>query len=1425
MEKEEREKEKKEEKMKEKEKKQKEKEQKEKEKRERKEKKQKEKEQKEKERKEKKEKEQKEKEKRERKEKKQKDKEKNERKKKNRKVFALLLSCTRGGASEEDLDDHQSPLPLDACSGPSTQDDSVHSQESPDVTADVTAEAPLRISLKEDQTAGPSQGGLACSSTAEECVEVSPCLKEDQTAGPSQGGLTCSSTGEERVEELPSPTMDEDKTAGPSHSRGLDRSPIQLLRRRGASGRKTQIKTKGAKKADIQMEEGGTKITERTDDDDDDNDDIPYPSIGHQIFFVMSWTTFLVGYIPLMVYATSELLQEMDSLQKQMEEHTVSVASWTSAEAKLNKLGVHENSPRRLSKEEGECRMEAALGRLRALSADELREEFAKANLKCGPITATTRAIFERKLARALLETAGISEQDGSVTSGVAMETGGAPAAPPSSAPSGEEGDVGYDLGLNPPEEEPLSDKSRTASAQPDTQTPSKTAQTSPAFYYGVCPLWEDVLARNERAHVYTDKKEALQAVKLMKGARFKAFSNREDAEKFAKGICDYYPSPSKCAPCVSPVKVGLGFSKEGSMETDGINREKANSFKSPRTQDLTAKLRRAVEKGDEVAFSELVWSNPRYLIGSGDNPTVVQEGCRYNVMHVAAKENQAGVAQLLLDILENPEFMRLMYPDDEDSMLHKRIQYITDLYLNTPDKASFETPLHFACKFGCAAVVNVLCSHPDIDKNCKNKYDQRPADCSTIGRRLHHAGLHAHRPLPRLSLTPRHHHQRLQWCRTRLSWRDSERQRVIFSDESRFSLGGDAQRIRVWRHRGQHRDEVVTRPEGLVSLHLHPYRTICRNCVRMFKLHGMDYHRTPLGTSTAPYRDVWRVGLANTAARRHTERQTSVICERMKDKSKTQEVRQKICEYLEVCVCESVCVYRFYVPLLRAADNSSQPVIGAPWSPEPMENRSPRLPRSPMDPVMTVRAFAGPLSPSKADEFRRAWKTPPRERAGHFHHIWKSDPDRGAERVGRDLARELGHPWAEYWDFLDSFVDLASADGLRRLEEFLSKKDFSEHAHQEAGENETSNKFRTPSPGKPKKFSNSVSVGAFLDEGTDISLEEIKNRQNAALTSCSKDGQRGATGGLEFHILPVSHSSTLIEHELLLSDKTLNGQVGEDLTQNGGDETKRSSASCLLSPISNLMVEFERMSLRDKDAEESPRERRRSGGRRPRDVPDISRLSLDDGSVFIGGEPGGAEGAELSSGSSEEYFLAEEGEQGGRTRAGERSVCARSRSWDHCSSASSASYKSFDRSNELILTTPPRTRKSLFIEGDSPTKLDREVLSAVEGVEIDSLKYPSIHKWKSTIQSYSCAERQSWPTPAVLKSTRPQNWTPGSPVSGLVSPAGRYSPARHAYSPDCSSPGRYSPAHSNYSPAHGSHSPASYIQRIRLKHFGDSPI
>lgn len=44
--------------------------------------------------------------------------------------------------------------------------------------------------------------------------------------------------------------------------------------------------------------------------------------------------------------------QEMDSLQKQMEEHTVTVTSLASAEEELQKLGLHDHSNDSPDKEE-----------------------------------------------------------------------------------------------------------------------------------------------------------------------------------------------------------------------------------------------------------------------------------------------------------------------------------------------------------------------------------------------------------------------------------------------------------------------------------------------------------------------------------------------------------------------------------------------------------------------------------------------------------------------------------------------------------------------------------------------------------------------------------------------------------------------------------------------------------------------------------------------------------------------------------------------------------------------------------------------------------------------------------------------------------------------------------------------------------------
>lgn len=173
--------------------------------------------------------------------------------------------------------------------------------------------------------------------------------------------------------------------------------------------------------------------------------------------------------------------------------------------------------------------MEAVLSRLKSLTADELREEFARAGVKCGPITTTTRSTFERKLARVLAEAEPDSnsvEQECSLSGGpgsaaqvsddAAPKLAAAPTLAAKSSDSGEtdseECDFGYGIGLNPPEEEEISTTTSNVSSaeisnsQYRTETPSKPAHVSPTLYYGVCPPWDDVLVRTGKTGIKTDQ-------------------------------------------------------------------------------------------------------------------------------------------------------------------------------------------------------------------------------------------------------------------------------------------------------------------------------------------------------------------------------------------------------------------------------------------------------------------------------------------------------------------------------------------------------------------------------------------------------------------------------------------------------------------------------------------------------------------------------------------------------------------------------------------------------------------------------------------------------------------------------------------------------------------------------------------------------
>ncbi|XP_045671613.1 ankyrin repeat and LEM domain-containing protein 2 [Ursus americanus] len=886
----------------------------------------------------------------------------------------------------------------------------------------------------------------------------------------------------------------------------------------------------------------------------------------------------------------------------------------------------------------GEMTMDAILARLKLLNPDDLREEIVKAGLKCGPITSTTRFIFEKKLAQALLEHGRTlpSHPPGLDTSGATTLSQGAQrilksAVGSQAEPVGlsEDRDFGYSVGLNPPEEEVVTSKTCSVPFSAATGVSGHKAvaraSTEPPLYYGVCPAYEDTPARNEKIHVYEDKKEALQAVKMIKGSRFKAFSSREDAEKFARGICDYFPSPSKASLPLSPVKIAPLFSSGGlkdglyPSESETINRERANSYKTPRTQDLTAKLRKAVEKGEEETFSDLTWSNPRYLIGSGDNPTIVQEGCRYNVMHVAARENQASICQLTLETLENPEFMRLMYPDDDVSMLRQRICYIVDLYLNTPDRVGYDTPLHFACKFGNADVVNVLSSHPLIVKNPRNKYDKTPED---------------------------------------------------------------------------------------------------------------------------------------------------VICERSRNKSV--ELKEQIREYLKG---------HYYVPLLRAEDTSS-PVIGELWSSDQTTETSHigHGGGGPRDPVLTLRAFAGPLSPSKAEDFRRLWKTPPREKAGFFHNVRKTDPERGIERVGRELAHELGYPWVEYWDFLGCFVDLSSQEGLQKLEEYLTHQEAGKKAQQDSGENEACRQENPSAFGRARKCSNSISVRAFLDEDDDLSLEEIKNRQNTARNNTQPT--ISAFGDAKCDILPLEQETNLIEAATLPSPHSSKNGFCSPLS--GGRTLGRkkpeapSAGEALLSPVSGLTVEFDKLNLQDLGSNFSKTPNKNMKTRDKKSL--TSRMDAVESDLL---ELPAADTVTNNQTRTESEMSAEMA----KIRLGPHAPVQEAQ--QRCGSLSS------ERSG---VPTAKEPVQRLFLFGEEPSKLDRDVLAALECTVVDPQQYPAVHRWKSAVLCYSPSDRQSWPSPALKGKPESQQLDLGCPHS--CSPGrspGKPGPTPH--SPGLGSPGRYSPA------------------------------
>lgn len=109
---------------------------------------------------------------------------------------------------------------------------------------------------------------------------------------------------------------------------------------------------------------------------------------------------------------------------------------------------------------------------------------------------------------------------------------------------------------------------------------------------------------------MFTELQETLSVVKCQKTARFKLFRSATEAEHFSIFGED------------SPIKQ---IEKNNTSNNLSNNVQSTSyNFKSLKSEDLVV-FRRLIEGGEIEKVKQAVYSNPRFLVSSGDTPSIIQ--------------------------------------------------------------------------------------------------------------------------------------------------------------------------------------------------------------------------------------------------------------------------------------------------------------------------------------------------------------------------------------------------------------------------------------------------------------------------------------------------------------------------------------------------------------------------------------------------------------------------------------------------------------------------------------------------------------------------------------------------------------------------------------------------------------------------------
>ena len=212
---------------------------------------------------------------------------------------------------------------------------------------------------------------------------------------------------------------------------------------------------------------------------------------------------------------------------------------------------------------------------------------------------------------------------------------------------------------------------------------------------------------------VSPDRSIILDICKKNKDSRFKRFNTYDEALKYTEDE-----------------SVAVESLDTSINSTASVAAEVAPPFPSLDTPRLS-QFMRLIQQKDLDQIQSNVTINPRYLISySSDSPTILKQSARYNAVHLAVWYKAPEVLEYVLKTVNSLTFIKRCYPSLSDDSITEKRDHLLDLFLNTPEKILFNTPLHIACKNGDLLCIKVLLNYvPLIVTKQKNKFGVLPKD------------------------------------------------------------------------------------------------------------------------------------------------------------------------------------------------------------------------------------------------------------------------------------------------------------------------------------------------------------------------------------------------------------------------------------------------------------------------------------------------------------------------------------------------------------------------------------------------------------------------------------------------------------------------------------------------------------------------